>query len=35
MIDRQGNIFGYVPGMLSRSMMESIVKQTMEGKRAE
>lgn len=33
MIDRDGNVFGYVSGMLSQDVMESIIKQTMEGKR--
>lgn len=34
MIDRDGNVFGYVTGMLTRSMMESIIEQTMSGVRA-
>lgn len=33
MIDRDGNVFGYVSGALSGDMMESIVEQTMKGKR--
>lgn len=33
MIDREGNVFGYVPGMLTADIMESIVRQTLEGKR--
>lgn len=33
MIDRDGNVFGYVTGMLSEDVMKSIIKQTMEGKR--
>lgn len=33
MIDKNGSVFGYVSGMLTESMMESIVRQTMEGKR--
>lgn len=33
MIDREGNVFGYVSGMLSEDMMNSIVRQTLEGKR--
>lgn len=33
MIDRDGNVFGYVSGMLSEDMMNSIVRQTIEGKR--
>ena len=33
MIDREGNIFGYVSGMLSMDMMENIVEQTMSGQR--
>lgn len=33
MIDKDGNVFGYVTGTLSYDVMESIVKQTMTGKR--
>lgn len=33
MIDRDGNIFGYISGMLSMDMMENIIEQTMSGKR--
>lgn len=33
MIDRDGNIFGYVNSMLTKSQMESIIKQTQEGNR--
>ena len=33
MIDRDGNIFGYVSGMLTADMMHSIIEQTMTGKR--
>lgn len=33
MIDRDGNVFGYVSGSLSGDMMKSIVEQTMSGKR--
>lgn len=33
MIDREGNVFGYVNGALTREIMDSIVRQTMEGKR--
>lgn len=29
MIDREGNIFGYVSGMLTKDMMNSIIQQTM------
>lgn len=32
MIDRDGNVFGYVSGMLSADMMDSIVGQTLDGK---
>ena len=32
MIDREGNVFGYVSGQLTMEMMESIVRQTMEGR---
>lgn len=35
MIDADGNVFGYVSGALSKDMMESIVDQTMSGKRSE
>lgn len=35
MIDRDGNVFGYVSGTLTRSMMDSIIQQTMDGKRSE
>lgn len=31
MIDKDGNVYGYVAGMLTESMMEDIVKQTMEA----
>ncbi|WP_040198328.1 cytochrome c biogenesis protein CcdA [Candidatus Soleaferrea massiliensis] len=34
MIDREGNVFGYLTGTLTKSMMEDIVRQTMEGKRS-
>lgn len=33
MIDREGNVFGYVSGQLSEDIMISIVEQTMEGRR--
>ena len=33
MIDRDGNVFGYISGQLTMEMMESIISQTMEGKR--
>lgn len=33
MIDRDGNVFGYLPGMLTDDMMQEIVRQTMEGRR--
>ena len=33
MIDRDGNVFGYITGMLTRSMMDSIIEQTMSGER--
>lgn len=35
MIDRDGNIFGYVSGSLSKEMMENIVVQTLQEKKAE
>lgn len=33
MIDRDGNVFGYVSGQLSEDMMKSIIDQTRDGKR--
>lgn len=33
MIDREGNIFGYVSGALNEDMMRNIINQTLEGKR--
>ena len=33
MIDKDGNIFGYISGMLTPDMMDSIVEQTMSGER--
>lgn len=33
MIDKDGNLFGYVTGMLTEDMMNSIVQQTMDGVR--
>ena len=33
MIDRDGNVFGYISGMLTEDMMHSIIKQTMDGVR--
>lgn len=33
MIDKDGNIFGYISGMLTPDMMDSIVEQTMSGVR--
>ena len=33
MIDAEGNIFGYVPGSMTRDIMESIISQTREGVR--
>ena len=35
MIDRDGNVFGYISGQLNMDRMESIIRQTMEGKRNE
>lgn len=34
MVDKDGNVFGYVQGALTGEIMESIVQQTMDGKRA-
>lgn len=33
MIDKEGNVFGYVEGAMTGDIMESIVQQTMEGKK--
>lgn len=33
MIDREGNVFGYVSGALNEDMMKNIIEQTLEGKR--
>ena len=33
MIDREGNVFGYVSGALNENMMKNIIEQTLEGKR--
>lgn len=33
MIDKDGNVFGYVSGQIDEETMRSIIKQTMEGKR--
>ena len=33
MIDREGNVFGYVSGQLNEEIMRSIIGQTMEGRR--
>lgn len=34
MIDRDGNVFGYVTGQLTEEIMRDIIQQTMEGKRS-
>ena len=31
MIDRQGNVYGYISGMLTADIMENIVRQTLEA----
>ena len=31
MIDREGNIFGYVPGGMTKDIMEDVIRQTLEG----
>lgn len=33
MVDKDGNLFGYVQGQLNEDMMRSIIRQTIEGKR--
>ncbi|MGL5434863.1 MAG: cytochrome c biogenesis protein CcdA [Lachnospiraceae bacterium] len=35
MIDRDGNVYGYVPGQLTMEIMENIIQQTMNGSRQE
>ena len=32
MIDREGNLYGYVTGFISREIMDSIIEQTLAGK---
>lgn len=34
MIDKNGDIYGYVPGMLTQSMLEDIIRQTINGSRS-
>ena len=34
MIDREGNVFGYVESTLTRDIMDSIVQKTLDGRRA-
>jgi len=31
MIDKEGNVFGYVPGMMSKDIMISVIEQTLES----
>ena len=31
MIDREGNVYGYVSGQLTEDIMRSIIDQTLEG----
>ena len=33
MIDKEGNVFGYVPGSMTREIMDQIIQQTKEGRR--
>ena len=33
MIDKDGNVFGYVSGTLTRDIMDDIIRQTKEGVR--
>lgn len=35
MIDREGNIFGYIEGQINEEIMESIIRQTMTGERVQ
>ena len=35
MIDKEGNVFGYLSGSMSREIMDSIVEQTMTGQRVQ
>ena len=34
MIDKNGNIFGYATGQLTKDIMENIIQQTIDGERA-
>ena len=31
MIDRNGNVYGYVPGQMTEDIMRSIIEQTLNG----
>lgn len=31
MIDKNGDLYGYVPGMLSKDIMKNIIQQTIDG----
>ena len=31
MIDREGNVFGYVPGQMTEDIMRNIIDQTLKG----
>ena len=31
MIDRDGNVFGYIPGSLTKDIMEDIIRQTLDA----
>ena len=31
MIDREGNVYGYVPGQMTEDIMRSVIEQTLNG----
>jgi cytochrome c-type biogenesis protein len=31
MIDKDGNVYGYVPGQITKDIMQSIIEQTVSG----
>ena len=33
MIDKEGNVFGYATGQLTKDIMKNIIQQTIDGKR--
>ena len=35
MISADGTVFGYAPGAMTKEMMQSVIQQTLDGKRTE